>query len=80
MKAELTTVEVAPAVPAVIEDRVVLELSIHEARVLRALYGKSSEAHGRSKVEFLSVLNEMFPADYTICYDGISSVTIKGDF
>lgn len=80
MKAELTTVELAPAVPAVIEDRVVLELSIHEARVLRALYGKSSDPNGLRKIEFLSVLNDLFPEDYASCYDGIDSVTIEGDF
>ena len=76
MKAELTTVEVAPAVPAVVEDRVVLELSIHEARVLRALFGKST---GSNKVGFLSALNKLFPDDCEICYGGIESVTIKGE-
>ena len=80
MKAELTTVEVTPAVPAVTEDRVVLELSIHEARVLRALYGKSRDANGNRKIEFLSVLNDLFPEDSVICYAGISAVTIKGNF
>lgn len=76
MKASTRIVEIKPAVPAVTEERVVLDLSVHEARVLRALFGKSNYK-AQDKLQFLGVLNRLFPLDYTTNYDGITAVIIE---
>jgi hypothetical protein len=76
MKASTHIVEIKPAVPAVTEERVALDLSVHEARVLRALFGKSNYK-AQNTLEFLAQLNRLFPLDYTINYAGITGVTVE---
>ena len=76
MEATKKIIEITPAIPAVTEEVVVLELSIHEARVLRALYEKAVGRAGEVLV-FLSRLNGLFPGDRTTGYSGIGRVEIK---
>lgn len=59
--------------PAVTEDRYVLELSEHEARMLRNLSGKE---HRTREFSFLIALDQFFPNDYKINYGGVKKVTL----
>lgn len=88
MIATRKTITITPAVPAVTEDRVILDLSIDEARILRALFGKTSVYCGgllrqnqrvdaANLLNFLAPLNGLFPGDYAIKYRGIHDVRIE---
>ena len=64
-----------PPEPQPVEKRYRLDLSEHEARVLRAVWGKS--AGGPDAIRFLSRLDEFFPEDSAVSYAGISLVRIS---
>ena len=70
--------EIQAPQPAVTEKRVVLDLSEHEARVLRALYGKICPVGDHyAAIEFLSKLNKLFPNDAGLSsFGGISTYRV----
>jgi len=71
---------IKPAVAAVTERRVLLDLSEEEARVLRALWGGSG-GEDALNLGFLSRLNRLFPKDCTLSPEttvrGIKRVSIE---
>lgn len=81
MEARAYDKEIQAPQPAVTEKRVVLNLSEHEARVLRALVGKlcGGGAHYRA-IAFLGKLDELFPGDYLLPeFGGIKSYTVRSE-
>jgi hypothetical protein len=82
MKVESYVKEVTPATPAVTEKRYVLDLSEHEARVLRALHGRMRCAplEFLKAFRFLDELNKEFPGAYREPdYGGIARFDVSID-